>query len=76
MNAMRRKRLQKALELIEQAQDIISEVKDEEDEAYNNLPESLQESERGEAMSNNVDTLDEVWEELESARDELTEVAE
>lgn len=58
MNKQRRKRLdivnQKLLELMDELEDI----KNEEGEAFDNLPESIQESERGEQMSENCDTLD------------------
>ena len=47
MNNMRRKNVMEALELIEKARNILEEVKDEEQAAYNNLPESLQYGERG-----------------------------
>lgn len=48
MNKQRRKKLAEASSLIAQAQSIIEEVKDEEEEARYNLPESLQDSEKGE----------------------------
>ena len=53
MNKARRASLQKAL-------DLISAAKEEEEEAFENLPESLQESERGEAMQENFDQLEEI----------------
>lgn len=42
MNKIRRKQLQEASELIAKAQGIIESVKDEEQEAHDNLPESIQ----------------------------------
>ena len=39
MNKERRKRISEAVELIGQALDILEEVKDEEQESYDNLPE-------------------------------------
>lgn len=50
MNKQRRNRIAEALELISQARGILEEVKDEEQESYENLPESLQYGERGEQM--------------------------
>lgn len=50
MNKVRRKRLAEAIDLINQAKGILEEVKDEEQEAYDNLPESFQYGERGEQM--------------------------
>lgn len=59
MNKQRRNRIAEALELISQARGILEEVKDEEQESYENLPESLQYGERGEQMQENVDSLEE-----------------
>ena len=58
MNKQRRNRIAEALELISQARDILEEVKDEEQESYENLPESLQYGERGEqSLQVDVDKL-------------------
>ena len=59
MNKQRRNRIAEALELISQARGILEEVKDEEQESYENLPVSLQYGERGEQMQENVDSLEE-----------------
>lgn len=50
MNKVRRKRLAEALDLISQAKDILEEVKDEEQDAFDNLPENFQYGERGEPL--------------------------
>lgn len=52
MNKQRRKRLEEASKLIAQAQGIIEEVKDEEQEAHDNLPESIQYGEKGSRWKN------------------------
>lgn len=67
MNKQRRNRIAEALELISQARGILEEVKDEEQESYENLPESLQYGERGEQMQENVDSLEEFIGTLESS---------
>ena len=59
MNKIRRKRL---TELQARIQDIMSdldEIRNEEQDAYESLPESIQYSERGDAMAEAVDNLDE-----------------
>ena len=43
----------------------MEEVKDEEAEAYENLPEGLQGSERGEAMQEAIDSLESAYDGLE-----------
>ena len=50
MNKERRKRLEEASALLEQAREVIEDVKCEEEEAYDNLPEAFQAGERGEQM--------------------------
>ena len=73
MNAKRRKRLEDALSLLEQAIDIINEIRDEEEDAYNNLPEGIKESERGEQMSVNVSTLEDAATSIEEAAGSINE---
>lgn len=65
MNKVRRKRLAEAIDLINQAKGILEEVKDEEQEAYDNLPESFQYGERGEQMQEYIDSMDEAYENLD-----------
>lgn len=74
MNAARRKELSKAIDLIEQAKEIISAVAEEEREAYENLPEGLQESEMGEKMNEIADDLEYV--DLDEVIDTIQEIIE
>lgn len=67
MNNDRRKELTKAFGLIEEAKSILEDVAGEERDAYDNMPESMQSSERGEKISENADQLDEAVSSLESA---------
>jgi len=78
MNKERRKNLGEAISLlcsaqesIERAKEIVEDVRDEEQESYDNLPESLQESERGEAMQENIDNLESVSGELDDIFDNV-----
>lgn len=57
MNELRIKRLENAIALIEKAREIVEEVKDEEEYVYDNLPEELQDSERGIMMQDTIDNL-------------------
>lgn len=54
MNKIRRKQLQEASELIAKAQGIIESVKDDEQEAHDNLPESIQYGEKGQQMEESL----------------------
>lgn len=65
MNKQRRKRITEAMELLQQAQAIIEEVKDEEQDAFDNLPEGLQGSERGEAMEEAISNLEEAYDNMD-----------
>lgn len=74
MNKLRRKQIQEALSLIEKAYALLTNAKDEEEIAFENLPESLQESERGTAMQDNVDYLDTAVTGLEEAKEALENI--
>ena len=74
MNKARRKELAKAVELIERAREIIEVVKDEEQDAFDNLPESLQSSERGERMEECISALEDFFDEVDT--DDLVEIIE
>lgn len=74
MNAERRKRRDAIGEILSAIISDTEELKDDEEGALENMPESLQESERGEKMRENVDSLEEIISELESQRDYLSEV--
>ena len=76
MNRNRRERIAAAINLIEDIKEQITNIMDEESEAFDNLPEAIQESQRGEDMDQNVCDLDEVCETLESAVDQLNEILE
>ena len=81
MNAKRRNAIDSVInELIEKFEEIkaeaidqLSEIRDEEQEAYDNLPESLQESERGENMQNCIDALEDFMSDLENMEIEGTD---
>ncbi len=63
-----------AFDLIEQAMSILEEVKDEEQEAHDNLPESLQYGERGEEMEGFIEMLDESYGYLEDANSVIGQI--
>lgn len=71
MNSDRRKRLSEAAVLLEQAQGIVADVQQEESDAYDSLPEGLQESERGQRMSEIADDLYDIASELTDFIDRL-----
>ena len=86
MNKIRRKELAGIMAKLEtldalrlEINEMLESVIDEEQEALDNLPESLQESERGEQMQEYIDAMTDVLDELEnldveSFMDQLLEV--
>lgn len=76
MNAQRRKDIAKAIALIEEAIAILDNVAEEEREAFDNLPESLQYSERGEQMEECADAIEDVSRELTDQIDSLNDAIE
>ena len=76
MNAQRRKEIAKAIALIEDAIAILDSVAEEEREAYDNLPESLQYSERGERMEECAEAIEYASSELSEQIDNLNDAIE
>ncbi len=75
MNKQRRKDLLDVAESLQEALDRLSEVRDEEQEAFDNMPESLQYGSRGDAMQDAIDTMDE-WEgEIDEIKSRIEEFA-
>lgn len=65
MNAARRKQIEKAATLIEQAKEILQECLDEEQEYFDNMPESIQNGEKGERAQSAVDGMQEIVDDLD-----------
>lgn len=72
MNKQRRKQLADIIEQLESLKSELEEVKEQE-EAFENMPESLQESDRGERMQEAIDILDGACSSIEEAIDGITE---
>ncbi|UUV43250.1 hypothetical protein RCCWILLIS_78 [Rhodobacter phage RcCWillis] len=51
----------------------LESVRDEEQEAFDNMPESLQSSDRGQASEAALEALQEAYDAIEQARDSLQE---
>lgn len=83
MNKARRKRIASVIhtleniidyDLIESAKDELEDILYEEEDAYDNMPENLQYSIRGEESSDAIDSLQEAIDALEEAIDTLNEL--
>lgn len=76
INDDRRKRIDEAMEHLSAAREILDTVIAEEQEAFDNLPEGLQNSERGQKMEETVGSLYSVHSDLEDMEDLLGECKE
>lgn len=74
MNNARRKAIEEAIAILEGAKETLESIRDEEQECYDNLPEGIMYSERGEAMSENCDDLDSATTDLEDIIDRLQDI--
>jgi len=74
MNKARRKELSEAAEMLRNAYSIIESCKDDEEDAYDNLPESFQDGERGEEMQEYIDAMDEAMEQIDEAANAIEEI--
>ena len=71
MNKQQRKRLNELIEHVEGIVTELDEMAQEEQEKYDNMPEGLQESERGEALQDAADNLQQAHDDLENWCDEI-----
>lgn len=76
MNKQQRKELQGYVESLDEIKCAIEEMMDEEQDKFDNMPEGLQESERGEAMQEAIENLESASSSLEEAIDYLNEITE
>ncbi len=60
--------------MIQNAHDVLEEVRDEEQDAFDNLPEGLQDSERGDMMQEAIGNLDEAIDNLDDVLSSLENV--
>lgn len=67
MNVLRKDKLKKIAEQLKHIIILINTVKMEEERVFDNIPENLQYSRRGEESQEAIDTLEEVVELLEEA---------
>lgn len=76
MNKARRNQLKEIQEKMSELRDMIDTVLAEEQEAYDNLPESFQDSERGEAIQTAIEAMESAMESCEEAENSLEEAQE
>jgi hypothetical protein len=74
MNKDDRKELESALDMLREAHQIIETLAEQEREKYDNMPEGLQNGERGQAISEAADALEESSGHLDDAINRLEEI--
>ena len=75
MNKQRRAALGKIVATIYQAYADLETINNEEQDAYDNLPDSLRDGDKGEAMQEAIDNMESALQGLEDAKDYLTDLA-
>lgn len=74
MNKLRRQELAEVLDTLDEAIGQIEDVRDEEQEAYDNLPENFQESSRGQDIQEAIDSMDSIIRSIEDVKSMITDV--
>lgn len=74
MNKQRRKEIEKISDQLMELQAALTDLRGEEEEAYENLPESIQYSERGDAMQEAMDAMDNADGSIQEAIDYLMDL--
>lgn len=74
MNKKRRKEIENLREIISETKAKLQDLLDEEQQAFDNMPESIQESERGEEMQEIIEYMEAAIDSLEEATESLTEI--
>ncbi len=76
MNKQRRKSIGEVISKLEELREELDGIMSDEQEAFDNLPESLQESDRGNAMQEAIDNLDYAMSSFEEAIEYLESACE
>ena len=76
MNKARRKAIEEIIDQLGTLKEQIESVCEEEQEAYDNLPESIQYSERGEAMSDAASDLEDAASSIDDVMSTLQDIIE
>lgn len=75
MNKDRREELLDVSQLLDDAIDRLGEIRDDEQDAFDSMPEGLQYSSRGDAMQEAINTLDDFESQIADIRDKIEEYA-
>ena len=73
-NKQRRTRLGKAFDLVSEAMEILEDIKTEEQESYDNLPDNFRDGDKGEEMQNYIEMLEEASNYLDDANSVIEQI--
>lgn len=76
MNKTQRNQIEKWIDSLTEIKEGVESMIEEENEKYENMPESLQDSERGEKMYEGIENLESASSSLEEAIDSLNDATE
>ena len=74
MNKSRRQWLANVISQLEEKRDELWSIYEDEEQAYDNLPEGIQESERGETMQDNMGIIEDAYNDLDNLISNLNEL--
>ncbi len=74
MNAQGRKEIAKYIASLEEIKNKLETMRDEEEDKFYNMPEGLQESNRGEQMQEAIETLETACDSIDEAISSLQEI--
>lgn len=74
MNKQRRKKVEGVFDQLQAMIMELEEIRDGEQDAFDNLPEGIQESERGEQMEEYISQMKSAIDDMENAKSSLEEV--
>lgn len=74
MNKQRRMELEEVADFLDEAVSKLEEVRCEEQDAFDNMPEGLQNSSRGDAMIEAMDAMDEIASDIEDVKAKISEL--
>ena len=74
MNKLRRGQLKKIIELLRTANELLGDVLSDEQNAFDNLLDGLQQSQRGADMEDNIDIIDDALDDIEEVLSSLNTI--
>lgn len=75
MNKQRREELLDVADYLQDAIDRLTEIRDDEQDAFDNMPEGFQNSARGDSMQDAIDTMGDWETDIDSLRSKIEDYA-